>query len=392
MRRKFFIIALVIILLGIASWRYTKPLPALKPQVGSVQSPVSDAIKLPWPTYGQAALGATGLGVVATNNSSSPAPIASIAKAITALAVLKEKPLKAGEQGPTIILSSVDAQIYQDYLAKNGSVVPVKAGDQITEYQALEAMLLPSANNIADSTARWAFGSIDSYVTYANQFVKTLGMTQTTVATDASGFSPQTISTAKDLVLLGEAALKNPVLAAVVNQSEASFPNVGTIKNVNGLLGTDGILGIKTGDTDQAGGCFLFGAKRIIRGQSVTVIGAILGAPNRNQAMADSRTLIQAADKGFELATPVLLNQTVGRYNLPWGGSVAAATSGDAKILNWKGNPLTTRTNLNTLQAPVPQNSIVGLVQLTVGDSTKKVPVVLKQPITKPSLIWRILR
>ncbi|MEX0881480.1 MAG: hypothetical protein WDZ34_01215 [Candidatus Saccharimonadales bacterium] len=350
---------------------------------------MSTAIKLPWPSYGQAALGAVGFGVLEKNNASKPAPIASIAKAITALSILKQKPLEPGQPGPFITITETDVQLYSDYLAKDGSVLPVSVGQQISQYQALQAMMLPSANNIADTATHWVFGSVNSYVEYANRFVKTLGMMQTSVA-DASGFSPKTISTAEDLVILGEAVLENPVLSSIVNQSTANFPGVGEINNVNWLLGTDGILGIKTGNTDEAGGCYLFGAKRTVANQSVTVIGAILGAPTRNIAMGDSRNLIQAADTGFELTTAVRANQTIGQYRLPWGGTVNAVAAGELKVLNWKGDAVVTDTNLSDLAVQNGQSSVVGSVK--AGHDVKSVSVILSQQAPAPSWTWRLIR
>ncbi len=197
-----------ILLFIVGFWLYRRPLPVLHAQLVNSKVNTGSALQLPWPAYGQSAFGAVGYGVLATNNTETPVPIASIAKTITALAILQKKPLQIiGQQTaptlPLITLTDTDVQFYRDYLAKDGSVVPVTSGEQISEYQALQAILIPSANNIAETTARWAFGSIDEYVAYANQFVKTLGMSHTHVA-DASGFSPQTTSTAEDLVLLGQ--------------------------------------------------------------------------------------------------------------------------------------------------------------------------------------------
>jgi D-alanyl-D-alanine carboxypeptidase (penicillin-binding protein 5/6) len=391
-RGKLIFLTLLIIVGGLAYWLYQRPLPAVQAEVIIPQPPVSQSIQLPWPQYGQAAIGAVGYGVLQQNHADKPVPIASIAKTITALAILKEKPLAVGEQGPAISLTAADVKLYQDYLAQDGSVFPVAAGSQISEYQALQAMMLPSANNVADTTAAWAFVSVNNYVDYANQFVKQLGMMNTTVAVDASGFSPKTVSTAKDLVLLGEAALQNPVLAEIVNQKEASFPAIGSVPNVNWLLGTDGILGIKTGNTDEAGGCYLFGAKRsIANGPEIRLIGAVLGAPNRNKAMADSQLLIQAADKGFEPVTAVATNQTVGRYKLPWGGSVDAVAASEMKVIIWKGKVVALDTDLAALKVPKEAEASVGSIRAISG-STKKVTVELNQPAPEPSWRWRIFR
>lgn len=384
----------LILVLAIGVWRYSRPLPTLHAQLVNPKPDTGTAIQLPWPAYGQGAFGAVGFGVLASHNTDTPAPIASVAKAVTAMAILKEKPLLAGQPGPSVTITEADVQSYRDYAAKGGSVVPVTVGEQISELDALQAMMLPSANNIADTAARWAFGSVDNYLTYANQYVKSLGMNQTKIA-DASGFSAQTTSTARDLVVIGEAALQTPVLATIVNQGQANFPSVGVIKNVNWLLGTDGIIGIKTGETDEAKGCYLFGAKRVVDGQPVTVVGAILGAPTRNQAMTDSRTLIQAADKGFGVFAAVQPNQTVGRYNLPWGGAAYAVTASSLQVLNWKGSPLITDTNFKDLQPPVSKDASVGTLKIKRYDALQDANTVtlkLKQPIGTPSWAWRIFR
>ena len=196
---------------------------------------------------------------------------ASTIKIITALAILDKKPLQTGQQGPYITLGTSDVAIYQDYLRRGGSVAKVAAGEKISQYQALQAMLLPSANNIADSLVIWAFGSQKAYLSYAADFVASIGLKNTHLA-DASGFSPNSTSTAEDLVTAGLKAMRNPVIAEIVAQKQAKIPIAGVIQNVNWLLGKDGIIGIKTGHTDEAGGCYLFASRMIIAGKRVNIL------------------------------------------------------------------------------------------------------------------------
>lgn len=257
---------LPIALLAVIGWgifALLRPTPTLEPHYAVINPISTKAVSLPWPDAGQGAIGAVGFGVLATNGSQTAVPMASVAKIVTALAVLKQKPLVLDQQGPTITLDDTDVSYYQSYVSQGGSVAKVVAGETLSEYQALQTMILPSANNMAESLSRWAFGSPDAYIKYANQYVQALGMTQTTVA-DASGFAPQTVSSAKDLVQLGLAAMNDPVLAQIVSQSQASEPVVGNIKNTNWLLGSDGFVGIKTGNTDQAGGCYLFASDQTV--------------------------------------------------------------------------------------------------------------------------------
>jgi len=135
--------------------------------------------------------------------------------------------------------------------------------------------LLPSANNLADTLAVWAFGSLDEYRTAATALVRSLGMTSTTVGTDASGFSPSTTSTARDLTLLAAAAARHPVVAEIVARDHAVLSGVGTVYNTNSLLGRPGVVGLKTGTTAEAGGVFLFAAKVGAAGR--LVVGAVQG-------------------------------------------------------------------------------------------------------------------
>ncbi len=267
----------------------------------SVQPETKLNSPIPWPNYGQSAYGVLDKGVLAvSNDAAKPVPIASLAKIITALAILKQKPLAPGEQGPMLTLDQVDIDSFSDYIRKDGSVVPVEVGEQISQYQAMQAMLMPSANNMSDSLARWAFGSVDNYVVSANSMIKELGLSGTVVA-DASGFSSKTVSTAHDLVRLGTLYMQQPVLIDIASQSEARIPVAGLIQNYNSVINKDGILGIKVGNTDEAGRCFLVADIRKNQGNKDTVsVVAVVGAPHLDIATADAQAIFSAANTGYD--------------------------------------------------------------------------------------------
>src|SRR5581483_4051523 len=300
-RRIAYSLVVAILLLGIAN--YARPLPSIAADPATVSGNIG-TVSLDWPADGaSAAVGAEGYGTLSTQGDIQ-IPTASIAKLITALTVLNTKPLIAGEQGPTITITSQDVSIYNNYVTQDGSIVPVQLGEQLTEYQALQAMLLPSANNIADTLAIWAFGSLANYATAANQEVKSLGLNHTTIGSDASGLSPNTTSSPSDLITLGSAVMDNSVLSQIVDQPTATLPVAGRVSNVNTLLGQYDINGIKTGNSDQAGGNYLFSAPYSVGGHSVTIIGAIMHAPDLQSALSDSVPLLASAKHGFALETP----------------------------------------------------------------------------------------
>lgn len=251
---------------------------------------------LKWPTdAAAAAIGVEDYGVVAVHGDDKKRPIASIAKVITCLAILQKYPLKPGEDGPTIPITEKDEQLYRDYIAKNGTVVSIKAGVPLTLRQAVQAMLLPSANNVADTTAIWAFGSLARYRTYANAMLQRLELKDTVVGNDASGLDPHTQSTARDLIKLGELALKNPVIAKEMATPQAELPFAGTIVNGNWLVTRHGFTGIKPGDSNEAGVTLLFSTKHNIGGKNLNLIGVILGAESYKSSSTGALDLIDSA-------------------------------------------------------------------------------------------------
>jgi D-alanyl-D-alanine carboxypeptidase (penicillin-binding protein 5/6) len=237
-----------------------------------------------WPAYGQAAVQIGGSQVQAGPNQQ-PAAIASVAKVMTAYLVLRDHPLPPGREGPTITLTDADVADTERRRRQEESVVSVAAGERLTERQALQALLLPSANNIAAVLARWDAGSEARFVARMNAAARSLGMTRTRY-TDPSGYDDGTVSTAADQVRIVDRAMRVPVFASTVATASATLPVVGTVRNTNTLLGHNGFVGVKTGSTGAAGGCFAFRAIRWIDGKRTTITGVVLGQRGHDKIAA----------------------------------------------------------------------------------------------------------
>ena len=237
-----------------------------------------------WPASGQAAV-QIGQSQIQAGPNQDPAAIASVAKVMTAYLVLRDHPLRFGRDGPTITLTDADVVDTERRLGHGESVVSIAAGEQLTERQALQALLLPSANNIAAVLARWDAGSVDRFVARMNAVARSLGMTRTRY-TDPSGYDDATVSTAADQVRVVDRAMRLPVFASIVATSSASLPVAGTVHNTDTLLGHNGFVGVKTGSTAAAGSCFAFRATRWIDGRRTMITGVVLGQPGYAQAGA----------------------------------------------------------------------------------------------------------
>lgn len=227
---------------------------------------------LPWPGEGQTSIEVEGVGSLGSRGGHEPVPIASVTKVMTAYVILREHPLKDGEDGPQI---TVDEAAGQEAHSPSESTAPVHEGQRFTQRKMLELLLLPSGNNIARLLARWDAGDQEAFVAKMNRASHELGMTRTTY-TGASGLESTTRSTADDQLKLARKAMEEPVLRAVVAMRDTTAPGVpGTVVNTNRLLDRPGVIGLKTGSSTPAGGNLMWAAEA--GSPRRLVLGVVLG-------------------------------------------------------------------------------------------------------------------
>jgi len=386
----------VLLLLGagyLAFNYFIRPIPAV-PATGSVETSTTTsgtAPTLPWPRPGAAAVAVSSLGFIATSGNEKPTPAASVAKVMTALVVIEDKPLKKGEDGPTVVITDADVQEYQADNAAKQSVVEVRAGEQLTELQSLEALLIPSGNNIAFTLANWDAGSATAFVAKMNKRAKELGMTHTKFA-DAAGASDQTVSTPTDLLALGMKAMKQDVLAQIVAMTDAKLPVAGTVYNVDYALGEAGIIGIKTGS--GFGANFLFAASVTVSGFTITIYGCVMGLPTLDGAFAAAKALIYAMQPQLRIVRALSKYVAVGSYELPWGGRSDLLSTTNVDLVEWPGMILrqSVRAPALTIKDPIPRGTKAGVLNIVLGDYNLDVPLTTSDAIYPPGRFWRLTR
>jgi D-alanyl-D-alanine carboxypeptidase (penicillin-binding protein 5/6) len=281
----------------------TSPRGTVTPGAATAAPPQARLAAVSWPADGASAADVSGFGVVYGPGATRPVPIASVAKVMTAYVILHDHPLTADRSGPDIGVQPSEAAAYPSQAGDGDSLVPVVAGERLTERQALTALLLPSADNMAWILARWDAGSQAAFVARMNATAHRLGMTDTSY-TDPSGLDSSTVSTAADQVRLGMAAMRVPALAAVAAKPMAVVPVAGVVRNYNTLLGQDGIVGLKTGSTQAAGGCVLIAAWHQASGHRTLIVAATFGQPGTAQtilpnALHAGHMLVLALDRSL---------------------------------------------------------------------------------------------
>ena len=336
-------------------------------------------------------MAASHLGLIATSGDAKPAPAGSVAKVMTALVLLADKPLALNEQGPTLIITDLDVATYKADAADQQSVVRVTAGERLSEYEALEALLIPSANNIAEAIARWDAGSVTAFIRKMNDRAAALNLTQTSFA-DPAGISAQTVSTPADLIALGMTAMQQQVLAQIVSIVQTTLPVAGLVYNTNGALGQSDIIGIKTGVNN--GATFLFAASATVDDHQLTIYGCVMGQPTLAIAFDAAKALTETMESALKMRAIVTRNDVVGAYDTPWGSHASVVATADLTLVEWPGMILRWRLEPKPLSvdAFVPRGTPAGTLHLVLGDQQADVPLATGGSLDPPGLVWRLSR
>ncbi|MEV6574081.1 hypothetical protein [Streptomyces sp. NPDC051577] len=391
------LVALLVIILAVVQLVRPLPEPQLKMTAQGSFTFEGSAPVLPWPKEGQGYMAAAGLGTVGTFGEQKPIAIGSVAKTMTAYVILKDHPMKKGEKGQMIPVDKTAVDDGKKDSEGESTVNTLKVGDQISEYDALAAIMIPSANNIARLLARWdSGGDQEAFVKKMNDTAKELGMTNTTY-TDPSGLDATTVSTAEDQVKLGLKVVEMPELIAITKLPNWTDPSGKTWRNYNDLIPFNDSLGIKTGSTTKAGGNLLFAAQKQVGKTNQLIVGAVLGqhgVPILGTAIAASKDVMLATQKTLTGAPVVKKGQVVGYVDDGLGGRTPVVVTADVQAVGWPS--LKVNVKLGEGGGPLPQTAKAGteIGVLTIGEgaSQVKVPVALKQDLVSPSLGSKLTR
>ncbi len=189
-------------------------------------------------------------------NASEKLPMASTTKIMTTLLCL--------ESGGLYEEFTVDS----DAIKVEGSSMGLQEGDTVTKYALCCGMLLPSGNDAANAAAVRIAGSIEDFAEMMNDRARQMGLSRTYFVTPSGLEGEGHGSSAADMALLAREALRNDIFRSICSQSSmkvkfGSPPYDRWLRNTNKLLGMyDGVYGVKTGFTDEAGRCLVSACER----------------------------------------------------------------------------------------------------------------------------------
>lgn len=215
--------------------------------------------------------------------------MASTTKIMTALVIIER-----GNLDQTIEISKKAANT-------GGSRLGLKTGDKVTIRDLLYGLMLRSGNDAAVALAEYAGGDISGFSTLMNQKAEELGLTNTHFETPHGLDQDEHYTTAYELALLANQAMRNKTFATIVGTKTITITINGypkALNNTNELLGNlAGVYGIKTGFTNGANRCLVTAC---LRG-NLDIICVVLGADTKKCRTTDSIKLIEYTYKNFEM-------------------------------------------------------------------------------------------
>lgn len=317
--------------------------------------------------------------VLAARNADARVPIASITKLMTVLLTLEHT-----KPSDVVTVSTGAAEVGE-------STVNLRAGEQLTVHDLLEAALVQSANDAADALADYVgHGSEQRFVALMNERARQLGLRETHYVRPDGLDAPGHVSSAHDVTLLARMLMHHRLVREIVRQRTASIAGGRTLHTWNDLLSTyPGLFGVKTGHTSNAGWSEVAAARR----GPLTIYATLLGSPDRYRRNAD---LVKLLDWGFSryAPTPIAVKgREYARAELGYGHKpvslVAAASLRPSLRLDF---PVVRRVvAAGSATLPVTKGEQLGQVRVYQrGRLVGSVPLIASRSVARPGLAGRV--
>ena len=280
-----------------------------------------------------------------------------------------------------------------------GSRLGLKKDDQVTVNDLLFGLLMRSGNDAAVALANYTAGSVENFANMMNKKAQELGLVNTHFVTPHGLDNPNHYTTAYELAKLADYALKNSVFSTIVKTKYVTIKinnQPKELKNTNELLLADveGVYGVKTGFTGNAGRCLVTSVKR----NNMDLIIVVLGADTRKDRAKDTLKLIDYAFKEFKMKSieetaqeeyELWKNANESRITINKGTSKLKTKLGDIKIKQIATNKELSAEvhNINYLETPVEAGSKIGEIIIKNGNNIiEKVDIEAKNSIQKNNI------
>jgi serine-type D-Ala-D-Ala carboxypeptidase (penicillin-binding protein 5/6) len=317
--------------------------------------------------------------VLASSNAHEQLPIASITKLMTVIVALRH--LRLDDE---VTVTARAAHVGEER-------IPLHAGQVLSVHDLLEGALIQSANDAADALAAGASGNdVPLFVDWMNEEANTLGLADTHFVRPDGLDARAAVSSAHDVAVLAQVAMHSPIVRAVVRKRTDSIEDGTLVLHTwNDLLGVfPGLVGVKTGHTDNAGWCEVAAVRR----PGYTIYAVILGSPTRAQRNSDLDRLLAWGVSRYRTLT-LVGRDPVAHVALPYGRAPVAlvATRPLVRVVA-TGIPVVERVVApSALALPVRRGQPLGRIEVwAAGKLLGSRPLVAGRSVSRPGVGGRL--
>lgn len=316
--------------------------------------------------------------VIARYNARQRLPMASITKLMTALVVLERARLD-------------DVVTVGGAAAVTGeSTTNLVAGERLTVGELLQAALIQSANDAATALAVYVAGSESAFAVLMNRKAKELGLTDTHFVNPHGLDAPGHYSSARDLTMLAETAMAEPVIRGIVRRRTATITGGRRLETWNDLLGSfPGLIGVKTGHTAGAG----WSQAAAVQRPGYVVYATLLGEPTREARNTDLAELLAWGISQYRVLPIVTEGRAYATVELPYDkGRLRAVALRSVEKPVRIGRPLVEKVVApRSVSLPVRKGQRLGTVSVyRDGRMIATSPLVAARDVPGPSFLDRV--
>ena len=300
--------------------------------------------------------------VLYSKNEHERLPMASLTKIITAIVAIENN-------------ADLDRviEIPKEATGIEGSTIYLKAGEHLSIRDLLFGLMLRSGNDAAVALSIATSGSVDAFMTLANEFVARLGLTNTHLVTPNGLHDDNHFTSALDLARVTAYALDNPTFAEIVKTQKTVIPNEfkanenRLLKNKNKLLAQLADAdGVKTGYTKKAGRCFVGSATR----NGMQLVCVLLDC---KPMFEDCAKLLERGFNEFELVDLLSAYDACGKIKVTKADENEVGVFTRSEFVypltaQEKSNVHITRNLPESVAAPIKKNQEVGQLEINLGN------------------------
>lgn len=278
-----------------------------------------------------------------------------------------------------------------------GSQVFLEAGSELKVKELLKAIAIASANDAAVAMAEYTAGSIESFVNLMNEKAASLGCTNTTFKNVHGLDTEGHLTTAKDMSIMARELLKHEeiltfssIYEEFLNKPDGSST---WMVNTNKLIKYyNGLDGLKTGFTKNAGYCLTATAKR----NNMRLISVVMNEPTTEKRSSDTIKLLNYGFANYKIKVVMPKDQDLGSIEIKNGKkeTVGIKLTEDATNLESISDNKKYGFNINVdkIKAPIKVGDIIGKLEITIDGSVKKeIPITVKEDVKKAN-IWDLYK